>query len=108
MSIGKKRCSQQLKFTQRDDSLDFTNFFKKVKFDQNSAIAVRFHDENQTQTHNSFLMIDFVKENNAISIFSMYFEDFENMIHDKNIRVEILFESSFNSRRERNSFIAFN
>ena len=49
-------------------------------------------------------MIDFVKKNDAISIFSMNFAGFENIIHDKIIRVKISFESSFDSRREKNSF----
>ena len=53
-------------------------------------------------------MIDFAKKNDAISIFSMNFADFENMIHDKNIRVEISFKSSFYSRRKKNLFIASN
>ena len=40
-------------------------------------------------------------------MFSINSADFENMIHDKNIRVEISFGSSFDLRRERDSFIAF-
>ena len=52
-------------------------------------------------------MIDFAKKNDAILIFSMNSANFENIIHDKNILVEILFESSFDSRREKNSSIAF-
>ena len=59
MSIRKKRFSQQSKFTQRDDFSNFTNFFIKIKLDQNFFAAIRFHDENQIQTQNLFLMIDF-------------------------------------------------
>ena len=63
---------------------------------------IRFYDENQIQTQNSFLIIDFAKKNDAISIFSMNFVDFENMIYIKSIRVKISLESSFDSRRKRN------
>ena len=107
MFVRKKRFLQQSKFIQRDDFSNFTYFFKKVKFDQNSATAVRFHDENQIQTQISFLIMNFVKKNDAILIFSMNFADLKNMIHDRNIRVEISIELSFNSRRERSLSIAF-
>ena len=52
-------------------------------------------------------MIDFAKNEDAIFIFLINSADFKNIIHEKNIRVEILSKSSLDLRCKTNLFIAF-